>query len=205
MIDYEIIGTGSKGNAVRLENVMIDCGVPFKKMHEALYKCDTLLITHRHSDHIKESTLAAIRKRFPRIKVYGNSDVAQTVPVDKVIGEKPFKLKRGNITITPVMGCHDVDVTYFFIDFDGFKVLYATDTCEITNPTGDKLDAVFLEANYDEHILNEVGKQYIRRGYDPFANACRHLSLIACKEFYFGNRRNKDVPLIELHQSSRFR
>ena len=49
MIDYEIIGTGSKGNAVRLENIMIVCGVTFKKMHEALYKCDTLLITHRLS------------------------------------------------------------------------------------------------------------------------------------------------------------
>ena len=121
MIDYEIIGTGSKGNAVRLENIMIDWGVPFKKMHEALYKCDTLLITHRHSDHIKESTYFAIRKQFPRIKVYGNSDVAQTVPVDKVIGEKPFQLKRGNITITPVMGCHDVDVTYFFIAFAGSR------------------------------------------------------------------------------------
>lgn len=204
-IDYHIIGTGSKGNAVRIENIMIDCGVSFSKMKDDLYKCDTLLITHAHSDHIKTPTLDRIRREFPRIRVYANYDVAYLHPIDKVIGTKPFKLKRNNVTVYPFDGLHDVPVTGFVIDFDGTKVFYATDTCEVENPINDKLDYVFCEANYDETILREVGKRYIKRGYDPFDNAKRHLSLKQCKEFYFSNRRSKDSPLIELHMSERFR
>lgn len=205
MIDYKIISTGSKGNAVRIKNIMIDCGVSFSRMKEELYKCDTLLITHRHSDHVKESTIQRIRKEFPRIRVYANADVAYLYPIDKVIGTKVFKLKRGNVTIYPFEGWHDVMVTGYVIDFDGTKVFYATDTCHVDNPTDDKLDYIFCEANYDEKVLNEIGKNYLKRGYDPFENARRHLSVKQCKEFYFANRRSKDAPLIELHMSERFR
>lgn len=205
MIDYKVIATGSKGNAVRIENIMIDCGIAFKRMKEELYKCDTLLITHCHSDHVKENTLKQIRKEFPRVRIYGNWEVANHFPVDKVIAEKPFKLKRGHTSIYPFYGKHDVAVTGFVIDFDGFLVFYATDTSEVRNPTERKLDAVFIESNYDEKKLNEIGKQYMTKGYDPFWNAKRHLSARASKEFYYTHRKDKDTPLIELHQSERFR
>ena len=204
MLDYKILATGSKGNAVRIENIMIDCGISFKRMKDELYKCDTLLITHCHSDHVKEKTLFQIRKEFPRIRVYGNWETANAFAIDKVIAEKPFQLKRGNITVYPCYGKHDVEVTCYAIDFDGFLVFYATDTSEVKNPTDRKFDAIFLEANYDEKKLNEIGKQYQTRSYDPLWNAHRHLSIRACKEFYYSNRKDKECPLIQLHMSERF-
>ena len=172
-------------------------------MHEDLYKVDTLLITHCHSDHIKPSTLASIRKEFPRIKVYANAHVAYQYDVDKVIGTAKLVLPKNRI-ILPMEGVHDVPVTYFFIKIGRTNILYATDTCKVENPLGIELDYVFLESNYDERKLRELSKQYKRKGYDPATSSLRHLSTQRCKEFYFVNRRNENSTLIELHQSSRF-
>lgn len=204
-LDYEVIGTGSTGNAVRIRNIMFDCGMPFKKMKDALYKVDTLLITHSHSDHIKEKTLTAIRKQFPRIRVYANWHVAQRFAVDVPIGTAEFELKNGAMVV-PFYGEHDIPVTGYAVDFGDCKVIYATDTCKIENPVPDwKYDAVFLESNYDPQKLAVIGKQYQKTGYDPFVNAKRHLSCTQCKAFYFGSRKDRESLLVELHQSKRFR
>ena len=178
---------------------MIDCGIPFKRMHEDLYKVDTLLIKHSHSDHVKPATLASIRKEFQRIKVYGNAHVAYQYDVDKVIGSAQLALPKKRI-ILPMEGVHDVPVTYFYIKIGKINVLYATDTCRIENPMDIKLDYVFLESNYDERKLKELAKQYRRKGYDPATSSLRHLSTQRCKEFYFVNRRKEKSKLIELNQ-----
>lgn len=202
-IDYNIIATGSSGNAVRIESIMVDCGIAFSKMKEDLYKVDTLLITHAHSDHVKPSTLDRIRKEFPNIKVYGNADVAYQYPVDKVVGTAPFKL-RNKREVIPFDGVHDVPVTGYVIRMKGLNILYMTDTARV-NPPGDlKYDYVFLESNFDERKLRELSKQYRRRGYDPYSSVTRHLSTQKCKEFYYVNRRDGNSVLVELHQSHRF-
>lgn len=203
-LDYKIIATGSKGNAVRIENIMIDCGIPFSRMHEELYKVDTLLITHSHSDHVKESTYNRIREEFPNIKTYANYDVAYRYDIDKVISTEPFVLKKKRIVI-PFPGVHDVPVTGFVIRMKGNDILYMTDTSKVSPPEGMTFDYVFLESNYDERKLKELNKQYKRRGYDPYTNSVvRHLSTQKCKEFYYVNRKSEESKLIELHQSSRF-
>ena len=202
-LDYHVIATGSKGNAVRIGHIMIDCGIAFSKMKEDLYKCDTLLITHTHSDHIKKSTLLKIMDEFPRIKIYGNYDVAYQYPTVNVIGSKSFKLKDGTL-ITPFEGTHDAPVTYFVIQKGDTNLFYATDTCEVSNPLGIKFDWFFLESNYDEKKLEMSARQYKRKGYDPTESSLRHLSTKQCKTFYYLNRRNKDSVLIELHMSERF-
>lgn len=202
-LDYNVIATGSTGNAVRIGSIMIDCGIPFKKMKEDLYKVDTLLLTHSHSDHIHPATLKSIRKEFPRIKVYANAHVAYQYDVDIVIGTARVRLPK-NREVIPVEGRHDVPVTYFYIIMNGLNILYATDTMKVENPLELPLDYVFLESNYDETKLRELGKQYKRRGYDPIKSSMRHLSTQQCKEFYYVNRRDAASPLIELHQSHRF-
>lgn len=202
-IDYNVIRSGSKGNAVRIENIMIDCGVPFKEMREDLYKVDTLLITHRHGDHINPQTFNKIREQFPRIRTIANADVAYSFNIDTVIGTMPFILKK-NRKIIPYYGKHDVPVSYFIIQMKKLNILYATDTNDVENPDNYPLDYCFLESNYDEIKLRELGKAYKRRGYDPTISNLRHFSSQKCKEFYYVNRRDKDSVLIELHKSTRF-
>lgn len=184
---------------------MFDCGIPYKQMKDELYKVDTLLLTHTHGDHIKKKTLESIKKEFPRIKVYGNFDVAKTHGdyLDKTIGIAPLKLTKKR-TVFPWEGVHDVPVTYYFLDLEGIKVLYATDTCVVENPYGWKFDYMFLESNYDETKLNEVRRNLKRGQYDPANQSFRHLSTQKCKDFWYLNRVNRESPLIELHKSSRF-
>lgn len=201
-LDYEIISTGSDGNCVRIGSIMIDCGIAYSHLREALYKTQTLLITHTHADHIKGPTYKKIRKEFPRIEVYGNSDVAYEYKIDHIIGTKPFKVKGA--LITPYEGVHDVPVTYFIIQMNDMNIFYATDTCKVENPDHLPLDWIFCESNYDERKLKELAKQYKRKGYDPAQSNLRHLSTQKCKEFYYVNRRDADSPLIELHMSKRF-
>ena len=172
-------------------------------MKEDLYKVDTLLITHAHSDHIKASTFERIREEFPMIAIYANADVAYQYPVDNVVGTRPFKL-RGNRTVIPFDGVHDVPVTGYIVQMKKINILYMTDTAKVRLPMEIPLDYVFLERNFDEKKLRAQSKKYKRHGYDPYLSVTRHLSTQKCKEFYFVNRRNKDSILIELHQSKRF-
>lgn len=202
-LDYNIIATGSSGNAVRIENIMFDCGIPFARMKEDLYKVDTLLITHAHSDHIKPATFDRIRKEFPMTRIYANADVAYQYDVDKVIGSCPFTL-RGNRKVYPFDGVHDVPVTGYIVEMKGLNILYMTDTAVVKPPYSKPIDYFFLESNFDERKLKEQAKKYKRHGYDPYLSVTRHLSTQKCKEFYYVNRRNRDSQLIELHQSSRF-
>lgn len=202
-IDYHIIATGSTGNAVRIESIMFDCGIPFSKMKEDLYLVDALMITHAHSDHVKPATLDRIRKEFPRISVFANADVAYQFDVDQVVGTEPFRLTK-NRKVIPIPGVHDVPVTGYLVTMKGINFLYMTDTSRVSLPEEIPLDYVFLESNYDERKLAEKAKQYRRRGYDPYDSVYRHLSTQKCKEFYFLHRRDNDSVLIELHQSHRF-
>ena len=202
-LDYKIIATGSSGNAVRIENIMIDCGIAFSKMKEDLYKVDTLLLTHSHTDHIKPSTFEHIHKEFPSISIYGNSDVAYQYTIDHIVGSRSFALK-GNRTVIPFDGVHDVPVTGYIIQMLDMNILYMTDTAKVKLPFELPLDYVFLESNFDERKLKEQSKKYKRHGYDPYLSVTRHLSTQKCKEFFYLNRRNKESVLIELHQSHRF-
>ncbi len=203
MVDYHIIASGSAGNAVRIGQIMIDCGVPFKDMHEDLYRCDTLLITHTHSDHIKPATFNRILSEFPRIKTFANPTVAYQYHINEVISTAPF-ITPGGIEVTPYEGRHDTEVTYFTFAIDGEEVIYATDTNLVENPNRIKFDYLFLESNYDEQKLAAMARQYASRGYDPWVSSHRHLSTQQSKAFYYLNRRNKDSQWIELHKSTRF-
>ena len=203
-LDYKIIATGSRGNAVRIENIMIDCGISFSRMRDELQKVDTLLITHAHSDHVKDHTINQIRHVFPEITIYANADVAYQYDVDNVIGTVPFRLDSKR-KITPFPGVHDVPVTGYIIEMKKLSILYMTDSAVIKPPDDRKYDYLFLESNYDIRKLRERSKKYRRRGYDPYlSSSTRHLSTQKCKEFYFVNRRNENSKLIELHQSERF-
>lgn len=202
-LDYKVIATGSKGNAVRIGDIMIDCGIPYKDMKEELYKVNTLLITHRHSDHIKEGTFRKIRQDFPDIKIYANADVAYLYDVDVVVGTAKVQLGK-NRWVLPFEGVHDVPTTGYVIHMDRQDILYMTDSNCVPAPEGMTYDWIFLESNYDEIKIRELSKQYKTRGYDPYESSFRHLSTQKCKEFYYLNRKSPESKLIELHMSSRF-
>jgi L-ascorbate metabolism protein UlaG (beta-lactamase superfamily) len=204
-MNYEVISTGSKGNCVVIENVMIDCGIPFKKMKEAGYEVDTLLLTHIHSDHIKETTLKNIVTLFPHITIYGNYEVAQVFsefPIQVVNAGVPFVTKAGQ-TVTPFECLHDVVCYGYVWEVNGLEVIYATDTSDLRHAPKKNYDYFFIESNHDEVKLSSLTSQR-NFGYNVFASAKRHMSTQKAKAFYYMHRKDKDSKLIELHQSARF-
>lgn len=202
-MDYKIINSGSSGNAVRINDVMIDCGVSFKLMKDELYKCKYLLLTHIHVDHIKPATLRQIKKLFPKIQIIGNHEVAQIFGVD-VIANHGFPVITRDYEFIPWEGVHDVVCTGYAWEFQGLKIIYATDTSSVENAPKWKYDYVFLESNYDENKVKNIKDSRKRFGYEILEGAYRHLSTQKCKEFYYLNRASRDSVLVELHKSLRF-
>ncbi len=47
---YEILNSGSDGNCILLnDNIMLDCGIPYKKIKPYLKNIKIIFISHRHT------------------------------------------------------------------------------------------------------------------------------------------------------------
>lgn len=203
-MNYEVIASGSKGNSVLINDVMVDCGIPFNKLKEYLYDVKYLLLTHVHSDHIRPSTYKTIRKQFPHIETVGNYDVAQLFDVDYIINAG-FELELDDYTFNAFECVHDVETYGFHWTFEDNKIIYATDTSSMKHaPTDIKFDYLFLESNHDEKKLEMVADRQNEYGYNPYLSGKRHLSTQASRTYYFMNRNDRDAEHIELHRSERF-
>lgn len=202
-LQYEILKTGSKGNCVVIEDIMIDCGIPFSKMKDVLYDVKYLLLTHIHSDHIKPATLQKIKDLFPKITILGNYEVAQKFGVD-IIVNNGFETLTRDYTFMAVKGVHDVLVTGYSWWVKGQHVCYMTDTNSYDGFKDAPYDLFFIELNYDEKKLQAIGNNFKTRGYNPVLSAKRHASVQLGKGFYYSNRRSVDSVLIPLHMSERF-
>ena len=202
-LDYTIIKTGSKGNAVLIEDVLVDCGVPFSHLKDYLYDVKYLLISHIHSDHVRPATLQKIKDLFPKITILGNYEVAQKFGVD-IIVNNGFPVETRDYTFMPVKGVHDVICTGYSFWVKGLHVCYQTDTNSYASFIEPPYDVFFIEANYNENKLREIASNFTTRGYNPILSAQRHASVQQAKGFYYSNRRSPESRLVELHQSERF-
>lgn len=206
---YEVIASGSSGNAVLIDDVLVDVGLSFQKIKPYLSEVNYLIITHTHSDHVNTKTLQRIRKIYPRITVIGNHEVAQLHDVD-IIANDLYKIEVRDYTFIPIEVPHDVlTYAYTWETKRGSRVLYCTDTYDMSNITnglpGYKYDYLFIESNHDEQKLEQIqGSSYKRYGYDAYSGAKRHLSTQQSKTFFYLNRKDKSSEWIELHKSSRF-
>lgn len=205
-LNYKVIASGSKGNCVIIENVMIDAGVPYKDIKEYLYDIDVLLYTHAHGDHFRETTFKRIRKEFPNIIIAANEtlwEVANTDFDEMVRDYKP--IEAAGYTITPFPGIHDIEVHGFEWYVGDIHVIYMTDTNTMEfAPRDGKYDYLFLESNHDKHKLEKAKGKNKKYHYPAYRSGLRHLSTQQSKEFYLCNRRSRDSEWIELHKSSRF-
>lgn len=200
---YEIISSGSQGNCVVINDVMVDCGVSFNKIKEHLYDIKYLLLTHIHSDHVKPSTLSKIKELFPTIIIIGNYEVHHTYETDR-IANAGYDVVTDDYDFKPFECVHDV-VTYGFTwTYEYKSIIYATDTSSMKHaPTG-KYDYIFIESNHAEKKLELAANNQSKAGYNPYLSGKRHLSTEQAKAFYYTNRKDRDSEFIELHRSSRF-
>ena len=201
-MNYKIVSSGSQGNCVIIENLMIDCGIAYKDLEKYLPDIDYLFITHKHGDHLKETTYNRIRREYPHIKTMGNYEVAYEVTVDKIITDNRIKLDS-NHYITPFPVPHDVICFGVVGEFEDKDYIYVTDSAGTKSWPRGKYDYLFIESNHDPQKVAMANKKK-RFGYNVWAGAKRHTSTHDSKAFYFANRKSEDSEWIELHKSKRF-
>lgn len=165
-LNYKIHKSGSSGNCVQIDNILIDIGINTKelKLMVDLNEISTLIITHEHSDHINKSTL----KKLITKDIYVNASTYQKFK-DILDNGKSVKIYDSDT----VVNINDYIVTFFEVEHDVLnyaiqfispdcKILYATDLMS-TEPLPKNVyyNYIFLEANFDENkayrILNSKG------------------------------------------------
>lgn len=210
-LDYKILSSGSIGNAVRIRNIMIDCGIPFSKMKEELYKCQYLLITHDHMDHVHPPTLARIVKEFPNIEIYSTYKVARLNDAVIAINTDylPIELRKAGCKLWAIPVPHNTLCFGYVLSFDDMDIVYATDLKNtddlerFTENSGFQYDYTFLEANYDDLKLRMLGDSWHGQ-YNAYVDSSeRHLSKDDSLRFYVKYKK-EGGEYIELHKSNRF-
>ena len=203
-MNYEIIGTGSKGNCVIVENIMFDCGVSAKQFNEIdLKKIKYVFLTHIHQDHIKKNNLKKLLTKdiFCNKEVFEKfKDVLSEAKEVTIVDNRVYRIDKYNVIGFEVL--HDaLTHGYSFIGKD-ISFLYCTDISRANELPDLKYDYIFLEANYDMNKLllacekSAKTRERAKRNY-------RHLSK-QDSLMYAINHLKENGKYIPLHQSSDF-
>lgn len=195
-MEYNIISTGSHGNAVVLNDyILIDCGVSFKALKDVYKDLKIVLLTHAHNDHIKKATIKKLASERPTLRfaccvwlvpILINCNVSErnidVLTVGKIYNYGAFK-------VSPIKLYHDVLNCGYRLYFGEKKVLYATDTAHLDGISAKDYDLYLIEANYTEEDLQRRIKEKQEKGeYSYEMNAAsRHLSKEQADEFLIEN------------------
>lgn len=195
-IPYHIISTGSKGNAVVINDyILVDCGVPFKAIKPFAHKLKLVLLTHIHSDHFRPSTLRILSRERPTLRFgcgcWLVADLlAAGVPAGNIdVLEPGVMYGYGICNIIPVSLVHNVPNCGYKIHFREGKVFYATDTNNLNGISARHYDLYMVEANYeDDVILQKIADKKAVGEYAYEVQAMQnHLSKAKCDDFVYRN------------------
>ena len=171
MIKFQSIVSGSSGNCTLVccnkTKILIDCGISGKKVTAYLNdmgispcEIDRILVTHEHIDHTNGVGILSRKFNIPIIASEGTwagMEIGKISEENQEIFLKNKSMEIGDFKITPFEIPHDaMQPTGYVIEAENKKFAVATDIGHITNTVTDNLvgcDAVILEANYDEHML----------------------------------------------------
>jgi phosphoribosyl 1,2-cyclic phosphodiesterase len=186
------LNSGSNGNCYYIgnnrESVLIDAGIPcretekrMRKLGLSLSAVKAIFISHEHDDHIRG--LEVLSKRY-RIPVYISDGTREQLPLsldpDLVRRLSPREpVAAGDLTITPFPKTHDAsDPCSFVVSSPTVRIGIFTDlgvVCEQLIHHFRQCHAAFLEANYDEWMLDNGRyphflKNRIRGGFGHLSN-----------------------------------
>lgn len=207
-MNYNIISTGSQGNAVVLNDcILIDCGVSFKALKEVYKGLKLVLLTHLHSDHFRPQTLKRLADeratlRFgccqwlvkPLIEAGIPKQNIDVYEIGKIYDYKAFK-------VSPIKLYHNVENCGYRLFVGQEKAIYATDTGHMRGITAKGYDLYMIESNYDEDDLEQRIREKTAAGqYCYELNVAeRHLSHTQASEWLLANMK-KNSEYVFLHQ-----
>lgn len=164
------LNSGSNGNCYYVGNeqdaVLIDAGISCRETEKrmqrlalTMQKVRAIFVSHEHSDHIRG--IAQLAKKY-QLPVYGTPSTLQQArlsptlfPICPLRAYEPIQI--GELSITAFPKFHDaIDPHSFMITYQDTNVGVFTDIgapCEHLIHHFRQCHAVFLEANYDEQLL----------------------------------------------------
>lgn len=196
---YDIISTGSKGNAVVINDILIDCGVPFKALSSVYKHIKLVLLTHQHSDHFRPSTVKRLAAERPTLRfgccewlvkmLLGCGVSKSNIDVLKI----GVRYDYGKFAVVPVKLYHDVPNCGYRLYFGRTRVFYATDTRTLEGIDAKGYDYYFVEANYITDEMRERIKA--KQENDEYAYEIRamneHLSKEDAEAWIYRNMTQK--------------
>lgn len=198
MVNYNIISTGSHGNATLLEGkILIDCGVPYNKIEPHIKDLNLVLLTHSHGDHFKKSTIKKIATERPLVR-FGCGEWLLNMLLECGVKRNQIDIYNfgltynyGLFTVNTVPLKHDVPNCGYKVHFVDVskKVIYCTDCQDLNGIEAYHYDLYLIEANYDEEEMEARIRE--KKEHNEFIYEMRaqinHLSRQACDKFLYNN------------------
>jgi len=210
------LNSGSNGNCYYVGNsneaVLIDVGISCKEVEKrmerlnlSLDKVKALFISHEHGDHIKGLQVLSKKYQLPifiTTRTLNNSHlILEDNLIKKFIGYEQIII--GNLIIVPFPKRHDAHDPYSFtIESDGVKVGVLTDigsVCDHVISNFKQCHAAFLEANYDEMMLENGSYPYYLK--DRIRGNNGHLSNKQALDLFINHKHESMSHVILSHLS----
>lgn len=189
MLKLITLSSSSKGNCHILEcnhsSIMIDCGIHFKDILSNIdvNKLQGIFISHIHKDHSKGAKDLSL---YTKCSYYMNQNTACFLTIygdryKKTFDDNYYQLiDTGDFLIKPFDVYHDVQNTNFLIlhKESGIKILYITDTSDVSNLHFKDIDFFIIEGNFslswnlDDMKYKRTNSEY---GHLPIEDAVKFL------------------------------
>lgn len=210
---FELISSGSKGNAVILNgSILIDCGVPYKLLEPYVKYLKMVLLTHIHGDHFHRPTIYRLFKERPTLRfVCGEWLVAPLVAIGVNLRNidlcscgdgSILEYDGGSLMLSAFPLVHDVENCGYRIHIDGEKAIYATDTVTMEGVVAKDYDLYMVEANFTEDELQERINRKLQTGefiYE-YQAAARHMSKERTDAWLYENATPGKSKVVYLHK-----
>ena len=205
-MNYKILASSSKGNATLIENILVECGLPFSKIKPHIQNIEYVLLTHIHSDHSKKSAIIKLAVEKPSVRWIVPEWISKELELMGVSNVYEVQMNQplmmDGILFAPFKLYHDVDNCGWRIKINDELVFYATDTRTLSGISARGYNYYFLEANYDEEKIQEdIRKDILATGFSYKIGAMNsHLSYQESVGFFNRNAKKGSV-YIPMHQN----
>ncbi len=212
-VKYNVISTGSKGNAVIIEDkILIDCGVNFKMLKPYYQNIKLVLLTHIHGDHFCKSTIKKLAAERPTLRFACGKWLVEALVLCGVeksrIDVLNFDTLYGygicNVSMFPL--AHNVPNAGYKLNISDKKIIYATDTNNLNGVFAKNYDLYMIEANYeDSEIKERIDKKEAKGEYAYERQVLKnHLSLQKCNDFIYRNIGvNGEIVYMHCHEDKK--
>jgi len=169
------IASSSEGNSSFIYtdevNIVIDAGVPLKRVLPHITKLNAIFVSHEHSDHIKNAGVFGRKFKCPvyihartKNKTKHLEDTLKGCEIREVL--PGTRVSIGDLEVFHFSTKHDVpSFGYLIKQKNGPTLCYLTDSGMLTKVMvnyAKKADALLIEADYDEQSLSNY------EGYDDY-------------------------------------